>query len=204
VPGIDRGGVDSSTVFGGLTRRGRLALGATWGRGAGGALASAVGMGRFALIVASLLVIGAPVRAQPLVLEPPRPPDPGPPAAAQVAVQTAPPAGRRWYGWQTLVPDAALLAVLVAEMETRTGGLPNRDVIPIGAFAFGVPTVHLLHRQWAHMAGSIVARVAFPVILGLANSVEKGEPDSRGVGWGIIGGMALASALDGLSGWETR
>jgi len=106
-------------------------------------------------------------------------------------------------GWQTLIADAALMTFLVVDLETHpSSGMPNRDGIPLGLYALAVPTIHVEHRRWLHTAGSIAARIAFPTLLGIANSVEDGEVDSRGVAWGIVGGMAIASALDALLSWD--
>jgi hypothetical protein len=89
------------------------------------------------------------------------------------------------------------MAALVGELESHDR-LPNRDVVLLGTYAFGVPTVHAAHHKWVHFAGSIVARIALPTVLGLANSVKNQEPNDRGAGWGIIGGMAAASFLDAV------
>jgi len=162
-------------------------------------------MRRLPFVVACLLVLGgSAARAQSRVPGASPPADPAAPAVSLETSQAAPTAERRWYGWQTLVPDAALIAVMVAEIESHSGHMPNRDVIPVGAFAFGVPAVHVVHRRWAHTAGSIAARVALPLIIGLANSVENAEFNARGMSWGWVGGMAAASVLDALFAWDAR
>lgn len=156
------------------------------------------------LVVACLLVLGGSARAQSRVPDASPPADRAAPAVSLETSPAAPPAERRWYGWQTLAPDAALIAVMVAEIESHSGHLPNRDVIPLGAFAFGVPAVHVVHQRWAYTAGSIAARIALPLIVGMANSVENAESDSRGLSWGLVSGMAAASALDALFAWDSR
>jgi len=160
---------------------------------------------RTAFVMGWTLALAGPALAQSTSVPAPPPP---PPVAANVTVPLVaspppPPAPRRWYGWQTLIPDAALVALVVADLQTHpSSGLPNRDAIPLGVFAFGVPAVHAHHHRWLHTAASIAGRIALPTLLGIANSVEHGEPDSRGVAWGVVGGMAVASALDALISWD--
>ena len=161
-------------------------------------------MMRTAFVTCWMLTLAPPGLAQPTsVPAPPPPSTEGPTGAVQLPLAAPPPAPRRWYGWQTLIPDAALLALVVADLKTHpSSGMPNRDVIPLGTFALGVPAIHAHRHHWLHTAGSIAARLALPTLLGIANSVEHGETDSRGVAWGIVGGMAVASALDALISWD--
>lgn len=93
------------------------------------------------------------------------------------------------------------MGVLVAELESRSA-LPSRDVVLVGAYAFGVPVVHGYHRQWLHLAASMAMRVVLPALGGYSNSIKNQEVDSRGLAWGMLGGMAIASVVDAALSWD--
>lgn len=82
------------------------------------------------------------------------------------ASQTAPSTKKyyQWYGWQTLISDAASLSLFIAaaktdDLDTR-GGLVTASV---GTFALGPPIIHLMHGQPLRSLGSFALRVGPPI-----------------------------------------
>ena len=76
------------------------------------------------------------------------------------------PSTRRWYGFQILAADAALIAI--AQMDGMEGAL--------WGLALTGPVVHVSHRRWSVAGWSLVLRTAVPV---MSVVVASGVCDSR-------------------------
>ena len=101
----------------------------------------------------------------------------------------------QWYGWQTLISDAASLTLLVAggktdDLDTRAGLV----TASVGTFALGPPIIHWAHGQPLRSLGSLALRVG-PPIAAVALFVDAMEGNhSDGVAHlEMISGILLAT-----------
>jgi hypothetical protein len=118
-----------------------------------------------------------------------------------------------WYGWQTLTLDGLLLVGSFAALQVGTSS--RSDVaealawVPVGAYAVGGPTIHLIHREPWRALGSLGLRAGLPVVggaIGIGIFATCPPPDGEygncGLGELIIGvatGVLAASLIDGLA-----
>jgi hypothetical protein len=120
-------------------------------------------------------------------------------ASPPPAPQSASP--RRWYGWQTLLTDAAALALgwpgVSTASESRVSGAV---VVMTGAtYLLGGPVVHVAHGNMGTGVGSLALRGAplalmAPAYLG-CNGIECAFPFLLG-GWlGIVAAVTLDAAV---------
>lgn len=130
-------------------------------------------------------------------------------AASDVAVgDTAPPTApvdggattRRWYGWQSLVADGVLAAVMTAGLSSSTTTGDSGQVVAYGAagayLATG-PITHLAHGSPGRALGSFALRAATPASLGLLGSqLSCGRMDELCTLGGVGIGMLVAVVLD--------
>jgi hypothetical protein len=117
---------------------------------------------------------------------PPRVNEPPPgQTVAPTAGETPAPAPLTWYGWQSLLVDAAAAAVVFGNH-----GDWNSVAAGLVLFAAGGPTVHLLHREPGKAALSFALRTLVP--LGLLLAITSPNTD----GGGAIPGVA--PALEGM------
>lgn len=121
----------------------------------------------------------------------------------------------RWYGWQTLALDGALLASTVVYLESHDGRTdPAVLLTGLGVYALGAPTIHVAHGQWGHGLASLAARVVAPLttwglvrLFGCDHDPEGsscGELDILSTGLGITAGIVVMLADAGALGWEPR
>jgi hypothetical protein len=95
------------------------------------------------------------------------------PAGARA--EADPPAGR-WYGWQTILVDAGAATAMLVPLALSYGvplksyprpawvALEGVFALGLGTYAVGPATVHLSHGEQGHAAGSVVLRIAGPLI----------------------------------------
>lgn len=135
--------------------------------------------------------------------------------AVVVAVLLCAPASARadegdWYGWQTLLTDAAATGLLYSatQFPNEDGALPGvLAVAGLATYLLGGPIVHAIHG--GHVGRSLAARALLPVAgvpIGFAiyALVHTRSSDQCGcglasLGAGVIGlgvGMIAASAVD--------
>lgn len=108
---------------------------------------------------------------------------------------------RRWYGWQTLLVDAAAVGVMFAAGQAESDPLMW---IAFGAYAFGSPVLHVSHDNGGRAVTSGVLRVGLPLTFGLLADAACDEDDQAGdffgclgeVGGAIAGGALLAMLVD--------
>jgi hypothetical protein len=129
---------------------------------------------------------------------PPRVNEPPPgQAVAPTAAETTAPAPLTWYGWQSLLVDAAAAAI-VSGKDTSSVGLG------LLLFAAGGPTIHLLHRERGKAAISFALRTLVP--LGLLLAITSPNTDGGGAIPGVVpalAGMLAASLFDAAAlGWS--
>ena len=99
---------------------------------------------------------------------------PASPPPASAALETPAPREMRmnWYGWQTLLVDAAAWASLYNESKSRT-------FITLGTYALGPPIVHLLHGRPGVALADFGLRVGAPVVLGAIGMGFGAVEDAR-------------------------
>jgi hypothetical protein len=97
------------------------------------------------------------------------PPAAAPPSPAQPGVVT-----REWYGYQTLLVDAAVLSTSLGIGLQSRGGTSFAVVATTGYLAGG-PLVHLLNGNPVAAAASLGVRVGAPVVGGLLGAAAGGS-----------------------------
>jgi hypothetical protein len=89
----------------------------------------------------------------------------------------------QWYGWQTLLSDAAAVT-LMAALPIEVGGYAGA-----GVFVAGAPLIHAAHGQPGRMGMSLALRLIPPVAIGgsiaLADSCTSTGDGLSGIGCGI-------------------
>jgi hypothetical protein len=120
-------------------------------------------------------------------------------------------APERWYGYQTLLADAAAFGVLVAGAATndRSTG-QDIAVASVTAYWLGGPIVHLAHDRGETSFASLGLRLGAPVVGGLIGTGlaalapdDDGDEYVVGIGLGVLAGVTGAVALDAsLLAWE--
>ena len=76
-----------------------------------------------------------------------------------------------WYGWQTLLSDAASGSVMLtgATLLKDHDGLSTAVVVSgLMGYELGAPVVHILHHQRGHAPASLGLRLGLPLLGGLA------------------------------------
>jgi hypothetical protein len=105
-----------------------------------------------------------------------------------------------WYGWETLLIDAASISMLVVAAESDEGPVA---VIGLGIYALGGPAIHFGHGEALNGIGSLGLRLGLPAIGGLIGAQVaqvsegcRGYECFEGAGYGILLGMGAAVVLD--------
>ena len=106
---------------------------------------------------------------------------------------------RRWYGWQTLLTDAAALGLLVGAASSQSTATPG-----LALYALGGPGVHAGHGHAGKALGSLALRVSLPVTVGYVgyaiDSANCGESEwfcgLEGAAAGILVGTVAAITID--------
>ena len=120
------------------------------------------------------------------------------------------PIRRHWYGWQTLLVDAATVALAATVGTVDSGDRQVENVIAgmvLVPYALGGPVVHAAHGQWGRAGASLGLRLGAPTVgaLGgyLVGSASCARPDTSdvpcaavGAGLGLLAGGAAAIILD--------
>jgi hypothetical protein len=111
--------------------------------------------------------------------------------------QRDPPAELASYGWQTLLPDLAALALAVAA--AGDGLDPPHEYASGGAaaalYVTGGPVVHLTQHRPRSALFSLLARVALPVAAALVfNALDDGSADCNGLQCSFLKGAAPGGA----------
>jgi hypothetical protein len=130
---------------------------------------------------------------------------------------TAPTPKMRWYGWQTLLADAASCTIAIAGgvvsgADSSRGSRTAGDVVSgVGGAGYflGAPIVHAAHGQWGSAAESFVLRLGLPLggalaggLLGLAAcGSSSGEVPCPAVvaGVGAVAGAIAAPFVDAFA-----
>jgi len=139
--------------------------------------------------------------------------EPQPPAAPPIAAEpTAAPPETRWYGWQTLAPDAvavglAMVAAHVGEKADQVATARGLLALSAGIFLADGPIVHALHGQPGRAGWSLALRLGL-TLLGGAAGLGVGEScrtqyvyDHEGCQfeygfYGLVFGAATAALVD--------
>jgi hypothetical protein len=114
------------------------------------------------------------------------------------AVDAAESRPTRWYGWQTLLADAASITMFLGSSSASTTGA---EVALVG-YAAGGPAIHFAHSQWSSGLGSLGLRFGLPLvgfytgaaIAGPACPASQGR-DPLGCGLGYMVGGVLFGGL---------
>jgi hypothetical protein len=114
-----------------------------------------------------------------------------------------------WYGYQTLIVDAASLGLMIggAAMAARSNGSGDAGgtVALTGAvgYVLGAPVVHWMHGRIGPGFGSLGLRVGLPLtcmfwgaVIGAASGSRDDDAVGAGAALGFVGGMAGAIILD--------
>lgn len=115
------------------------------------------------------------------------------------------PTGRRWYGWQIIIPDAAVLASPMVFTAAQSDGASERTVKNYlyfvgGLYLLGGPTVHLAHGNWGRAGASLALRAGLPAtVAGLSYAAAHSYCDTYGKGdegqVGCIGALILVGLV---------
>jgi hypothetical protein len=139
------------------------------------------------------------------------PPEPWPEAGPTIPISPAAPVLERWYGWQTLLTDAAAITLTVALTanadEHDDAAVIGAFVIGASAFALGGPIVHAAHGHWGKAGISLASRLGLSFIgaaigAGIgADSCSQYVYDHDGCAiedgaLGLIAGAAIAVIVD--------
>jgi hypothetical protein len=143
----------------------------------------------------------------------PRPP-PATSGPAPEPEPASPGTPRQWYGWQTLLVDAASLALLVAGAESRSSAVLGVSGL---TYALGPSVVHVAHGQGAKGIADVLLRVGVPVAFAAAGGLigaataspnrnteeEEVLPWLGGAAVGLAIGLVTAVSIDAaLLAWE--
>jgi hypothetical protein len=108
-----------------------------------------------------------------------------------------------WYGWQTLIVDAASLGALFAAPAAGYPWTARLRPLGAGAYLIGGPIVHVAHGRWGRALASLSLRTGLPIVAALGGAglgrADRGDFLSKdgffvGLGAGLVG----AAALDAL------
>jgi hypothetical protein len=105
-----------------------------------------------------------------------------------------------WYGWETLLVDAASFSVFLGTVNDVKRPAPY---VGLAGYALGGPIVHIANDEPGRAAGSLILRVATPALLATVGYLSYSPSDARGF-WGpelnaaILGfcGAVAASVVD--------
>lgn len=157
---------------------------------------------------------------QVVVLCPAAPTPSGAPAGPAPPATAAPPyvperarTQRKWYGWQTLIVDGAVVVSSIALGAASTNGSAGSSLF-LGGYVLGGPIVHWANGEVGRGFGSLGLRLGAPVVGGmvggLLGAVTVGSRDGNddidsiygflagavlGVGAGAITAVAVDSAV---------
>ncbi len=127
---------------------------------------------------------------------PPAPANPAP-VLEPVPADVAPPRpGRHWYGYQTLIVDAASGVLVLSQLGVESS---NAGPVILGgiAYGFGAPLVHAIHGHSRKFWGSFGLRLGAPVGLGLTAEAMCSSSDRQSCAVaGLLIGMVAASVID--------
>jgi len=116
----------------------------------------------------------------------------GPPAADRS------PSGsptRRWYGWQPLVIDGALLVGLVAVASNQRHSDSDNFLIPFTtAYILGGPIVHAAHGHVGKAVLSLGIRSIGPIFIALGTTNNSSGNESA-IGLAVLGVLAIPTAI---------
>ncbi|MFO7177428.1 MAG: hypothetical protein DIU78_001900 [Pseudomonadota bacterium] len=128
-----------------------------------------------------------------------------------------PPPVERWYGWQTLIVDAAAIVTGVAIAASVRDDIADPPT-PLGTVSFawyglgavGAPAVHYAHRRLGTGATTFGLRATVPVLtslFGVVASCGRGRKGGTcaddGAAAGALTGLVGVAALDAaVFGWE--
>ncbi len=96
---------------------------------------------------------------------------------------------KKWYGWQTLIVDGAVIVTSIAVGASTDTGSAGGTVYLLG-YALGGPIVHWANGQVGMGFASLGLRVGAPVVAGvLGGALAAGA--SSGDGYAVVGGAAI-------------
>ncbi|MEO6575032.1 MAG: hypothetical protein ABIP89_14405 [Polyangiaceae bacterium] len=137
-----------------------------------------------------------------------------PPARIETSAAARGKDEEEWYGYQTLIVDAASLGLMIggAAMASHSSGNTGGYVALAGAagYVLGAPIVHWTHGRIGPGFGSLGLRVGLPLsglfwgaVIGAASGSRHDDAVGAGAAIGFVGGMAGAILLDAaLLGFE--
>lgn len=94
---------------------------------------------------------------------------------------------KKWYGWQTLLVDGAVVVTSVAIGASTDAGSAAGTVYLLG-YALGGPIVHWANGQAGMGFASLGLRVGAPVVTGVLGGALGA---ASGDGYAVIGGAAI-------------
>ncbi len=123
-------------------------------------------------------------------------------AADPVATEVDPAPRRQWYGWQTLLVDAAAVGFVVVGLRTQSTPVGYTGVL---TYLFGGPVVHAAHGRGGATLGSLALRLGVPLATGWILTGGSEDRASDAPGFGVSVGVPLAIALDAtVLAWKAR
>lgn len=99
----------------------------------------------------------------------------------------------QWYGWQTLLADAAATTVLL--LPTKGSASDVSGAIGAGLFVLGAPALHLLHGRGVVALGDAGLRLVLPLIGALVGAAVATNSFEGPID-GLLVGMGCASVID--------
>jgi hypothetical protein len=123
-----------------------------------------------------------------------------PPTLASAELDAEPAERRVWYGWQTLLVDAASFALPLGAAAASVDGGQAGNAFALG-YMLGGPVVHFAHGNVGRGFGSLGLRVGVPLAGAVAGAAvtSRSGCDYCAFGGAIVGGIAViggAIALD--------
>jgi hypothetical protein len=103
---------------------------------------------------------------------------------------------RRWYGWQTLLVDAAAFGTALAGYSTNDFTANPASTVGIVSYVFGPPIVHWLHGHAGKGAIDLAGRILAPLLiggLGYLIGLPGGDKTSS-----LVGNIGLGVAYVGV------
>lgn len=107
------------------------------------------------------------------------------------APQPVPPrTEKKWYGWQTLIVDGAVIVSSIAIGAASSDASNAAGTVFLVGYALGGPIVHWANGQVGMGFASLGLRVGAPVVVGvLGGALAAGA--SNGDGYAVLGGAAI-------------
>lgn len=104
--------------------------------------------------------------------------------------------GRVWYGYQTLIADAAAVGIGFSSAALGAGGA----IASAGTYLLAPPIIHIVHGNPAMFAASLATRVLSPALGGVTGFAIGAAVDGCSGGGDFVCGAPIGGALIGVVG----